>query len=265
MKKFLGLICIIYSGIIGYVWIFDKLKNFLAPNMQIYLKVSLLPLLIMGIFLLKEKMDKFKISDLILLLPIIMVILSSDGKLSSNYASTKMVMKQNIKKELKVKNKEKIKELDNDEINIDGDNLEIYFDVNDKNYLDLAGYITFPSENYDKYLNKTIKVRGMAVKQGEYIPKGYFQIGKYTITCCAADAELSYFYVKEDDNNIKENNWYEIEGILKKMVYRNTNVMYIKIINAKEIDSKKEELYVYPCYSYDDGKCSEFLKYHLND
>ena len=98
MKKFLGLICLLYSIVIGYVWIFDKLKNYLAPNMQIYLKLSLPFLLLMGIVLLKEKKDKFKISDLILLLPVVMIILSSDGKLSSTYASNKTVMKQNIKK-----------------------------------------------------------------------------------------------------------------------------------------------------------------------
>ena len=264
MKKFLGLICIIYSVIIGYVWFFDKLKYFLAPNMQIYLKSSLIPLLIMGIILLKEKKDKFKISDLILLIPILMIILSSDGKLSLSYASNKVVMKQNVMKETKAK-KQETDIPEDDEIDIDINNQGIYFDVNDKNYFDLAGYITFPSDNYNKYLNKTIKVRGMAVKNGEYIPKGYFQIAKYTITCCAADAELSYFYVKEDDQQIKEDAWYEIEGVLKKTIYRNTNIMYIKIINIKEIDSKNEEIYVYPCYSYDDGKCSEFLKYNLNN
>ena len=104
MKKFLGLICIIYSVIIGYVWIFDKLKNFLAPNMQIYLKLSLPLLLIMGIMLLKEKKDKFKISDLILLLPIVMIIFASDGKLSSQIAinrSSKPKVKKVIKKEIK--------------------------------------------------------------------------------------------------------------------------------------------------------------------
>ena len=262
MKKFLGLICIIYSGIIGYVWIFDKLKNFLAPNMQIYLKLSLIPLVIMGMILLKEQKDKFKISDLILLLPILMIIISSDGKLSSTYATKKIVIKDNQKVEKKEFNKKE--ELENEEnINIDKDNIDIYFNVIDETYVDLAGYITFPGDKHDQYLNKTIKVKGMAVKNGEYIPNGYFQIGKYTITCCAADAELSYFYVKEDEKSVKENTWYEIEGILKKTVYRNTNIMYIKIINIKEIDSKIQEQYVYPCYSYDDGSCKEFLKYNL--
>ena len=265
MKKFLGLICIIYSCIIGYVCFFDKLKYFLAPNMQMYLKASLIPLIIMGIILLKERKDKFKVSDLILLLPIVMIILASDGKLSSSYASNKTVMKQTIKKETKKKKQENDLIEEDDNINSDINLKEIYFDVNDKNYFDLAGYITFPDNKYDKYIDKTIKVKGMAVKKGEYIPNGYFQIAKYTITCCAADAELSYFYVKEDNHKIKEDAWYEIEGVLKKIIYRNTNIMYIKIVNIKEIDSKNEEMYVYPCYSYDDGKCSEFLKYNIND
>ena len=51
MKKFLGFICLVYSGIIGYVWIFNQLKNFLAPTMQIYIKASLIPLIIIGIVL----------------------------------------------------------------------------------------------------------------------------------------------------------------------------------------------------------------------
>ena len=39
MKKFLGFICLAYSFIIAYLWIFNQLKNFLAPTMQIYIKV----------------------------------------------------------------------------------------------------------------------------------------------------------------------------------------------------------------------------------
>jgi hypothetical protein len=37
-KRYLGIICLLYSGLFGYVIFFDKLKNFLAPQMQIYIK-----------------------------------------------------------------------------------------------------------------------------------------------------------------------------------------------------------------------------------
>lgn len=258
MKKFLGIICLLYSLIIGYVIIFDKLKLFLAPNMQMYIKLSILPLIIMGIILIKDKNYKFKISDLILLLPIIMIILCGDGKLSTTYAQKKTIVKDKPKQQKVIKEEE-----DEEEINLDKDNLDIYFDVIDKTYMDLANYITFPYNNYKQYENKTIKVKGLVLKNAEYTPDGYFQIGKYAITCCAADSSFASFYVKQDDNNIKDNTWYEIEGILKKTTYEYNNIMYIKIINIKEIDSSKEEQYVYPCYSYDDGNCKEFLKYNL--
>ena len=48
-KKFLGIVCIIYSLIFFYVWIFDKLKNFLSISMQNYLKVASIFILIFGI------------------------------------------------------------------------------------------------------------------------------------------------------------------------------------------------------------------------
>ena len=262
MKKFLGIICILYSGLIGYVWIFDKLKNFLAPNMQLYLKLSLPILLIMGIMLLKEKNDKFKISNLILLLPIVMIVLSSDGKLTNAIAINRST-KPKIKKQIKKVEVKEEKEEEDDDIEIDKDNLEIHFDVIDKNYMDLATYITFPFENYKQYQNKTIRVKGLALKNIDNTPKGYVQLGRYAITCCAADASFAGFYVKEEGNNIKDNTWYEVEGILKKSVYDYVNIMYIKVINIKEIDKNGNEDYVYPCYSYDDGSCQDFLKYNL--
>lgn len=41
--------------------------------------------------------------------------------------------------------------------------------------------------------------------------------------------------------------------------------MYIKVINIKEISSKDEEQYVYPCYAYDSGSCEAISKYDLDD
>ncbi len=39
--------------------------------------------------------------------------------------------------------------------------------------------------------------------------------------------------------------------------------MYIKVIYLEQIDSSKEEQYIYPCYAYDDGKCEAVSKYDL--
>ena len=261
-NKFLGIVCILYSLIILYTLIFDKLKNFLAPNMQIYIKVTAIVLLFIGLVILFNNKNhyKFKITDLILLLPLVMIILCGDTKLTNNIASNRMNVKK-IKTE--IKEKEEVKEEKKEEITFDKDNLKIDFEVIDENYYSLADFISYPGAKYNQYENKTIRVKGFTMKEGNYIPNGYFTIGKYTITCCAADAEFAGFYVKTDDYDIKDGAWYEIEGYLEKSKYQGINIMTIKIINIKEINSDSEELYVYPCYSYGDGSCKEFTKYNL--
>ena len=91
MKRYLGLICLLYSIIIIYVWVSDTLKNFLAPTLQIYIKIALIVLIIMSLVLLfNNKIEyKFKVSDLILLLPLLMLILAGDGRLTINFANNR--------------------------------------------------------------------------------------------------------------------------------------------------------------------------------
>ena len=273
-NKYLGIVCIIYSIIILYVWITDKLKNFLAPTMQIYLKISCFILIIIGfIMIIGVKKCRFKTSDLILLLPIVFLILSTDGRLTTQLAGNRTSNFGNDR----VKSVEKVKE-DNNEIDKEK-NIEdktktekeevktkkldnIYFDLNDEIYFDVADYITYNPKSI-KFINKTIKVRGFVINGFDYMTDDYFAIGKYGVSCCTADASFSGFYVKYNDKiKIINEKWYEIEGILRKG--KDTDgydVMYIELVNAKEINSKKEEQYVYPCYSYDTGKCKTIKKY----
>ena len=96
------------------------------------------------------------------------------------------------------------------------------------------------------------------------MPDGYFAIGKYAISCCAADAGFTGFIAKYDNSKITADKWYEVEGILEKGKDKEGyDIMYIKVINSKEISSKGEEQYVYPCYAYDDGSCEAMSKYNL--
>ena len=115
-----------------------------------------------------------------------------------------------------------------------------------------------------KYEGKTIKVKGFSVKYSKYLPEGYFALGRYVISCCAADATFNGFFVKMDDHTIIHDKWYEIEGVLEKAVDNDGyQIMAIKIVNIKEIDGSKENQYVYPCYAYDDGECAETKKLNL--
>ncbi len=277
-KRFLGIICLLYAGIFGYVIFFDKLKFFLAPNMQIYLKISIIPILIIGIVMLFDKKIeyKFRISDLILLLPLILLIFTGDGRLSANFASNrinkttnKVITNKNketkeeksSKKESKEETKEEKTTSKKDKSS--NDFTKPYFDINDQLYSELSNYLTF-TPKAEKFKGKTIKVRGFALKEATYIPDGYFAIGKYSISCCAADAGFTGFIAKTDKFTITENKWYEIEGILDKAeTNSNDVVMYINVINMKEISPKNEEQYVYPCYSTDNDSCEELEKYEL--
>ena len=274
-NKFLGIICLLFAGIIIYVWCTDSLKNYLAPNMHIYIKVSAVFLIIIGlIILLSEFHYKFKIVDLVLFLPLVLLIIAGDGRLSTSFSSNRssnLAVKKITKEEKKEDKKEETIVEDKKEEIVDEpkDNKQEYdfsnpfFDIKDENYQDLANYLTF-NKNALEFVGKTIRVRGFISNQSDYLPEGYVGIGKYGVTCCTADAGFTGYIIKKEDINIQENKWYEIEGVFEKA---NTKVeedfLYIKVINIKEIDSSSEEQYVYACYTYGDGSCSSVKNYNL--
>lgn len=263
MKRYLGIICLLYSAIFGYVVFFDKLKMFLAPGMQIYIKLMIAPMLLIALVMIfNNKVNyKFKISDLILLLPLVLLISAGDGRLTSSFA-TNRTTKYKVENKTKSDDKGKQKET-KQEVTETYDFSNPYFEIVDASYSMLSNYLTFVPKA-DKYKGQTIKVRGFALKKADYIPDGYFAIGKYEVSCCTADAGFIGFIAKYDNSKIKADKWYEVEGILEKNTdKKESNIMYIKIINIKEIKSKGEEQYVYPCYAYDDGSCEAIAKYDL--
>lgn len=271
MKKFLGLICLLYSILLFYLYKVDLLKNYLAPNMHFYIVITIIILLIMSLVNIfsENKHYKFVISDIILLLPIAMIIFSGDGKLTTSFASNRS---SNIKVEFKKEKTKKVEKEVSVEENKETNQLEeeetiklddIYFDVKDSFYLDLANYLTYSKKMMEKE-GKTIRVRGFTMTDEDYLPSGYFALGKYGVSCCTADAGFTGFVVKKGENEIKNNTWYEIEGYLEKVTdLSGLDILAIKIVNIKEIDGSKEEQYVYPCYTYNDGNCSEITKYNL--
>ena len=261
--KFLSLICFIYSFIIIYVYLTNKLNNYLAPNMQLYIIISCPIFIIIGVILLFNKTkSKFLFSDLFLIIPLIIIFLSGDGNLTTNIASNRtinfskvgVVKKKNVDNNKEVINKD---ETDYSKIYFD----KVDFDVVDKAYSVLADSLTFNSKP-ENLVGKTIRVKGFALLDDELVPKGYFGIGKYVISCCAADAGFGGFIARYDKpNEIKKDKWYQVEGVFEIAydVYGN-KIAAIHVVNLKSIKSDSERHYVYPCYSYDD-KCSVLDNY----
>ena len=269
MKKFLGIVCFIYSSLILYIWIKGDLNNYIAPNMQMYIKGSLIPLIIIGIVLVTNKINyKFKPSDLILLLPILLVFFSGDGNLSIGVAKVKATAKNRTKTEI-VDNTQiedtKIEDTKTEDI-VESSNTKIeefYFDITESNYSYLADYITY-IPGAKKYVGKTIKAKGFAVDYSEYLTDDYFTFGRYMITCCAADAEYTGFMVKYPKNKIEYGKWYEVEGYLEQgKDSEGYDVMTINPISVKEVKQGDANNYVYSCETYGKKACDEMLKYDL--
>ncbi len=274
-KKYLGLVCFIYDLIIIYVWLSGNLNNYLAPNMQVYLKLSVIPITIIGLlFIICDLHYKFKYSDLLLIIPLVVVILAGDGNLSVSFAQNKVIKisrRSNEEINDKVVDTEVVdaEVVDNTEKKEEQNNIivqddEIFFDIDDSVYSYLADYITYMS-GAQKYVGKTVRFRGFAVDYSEYLPEGYVAIGKYYISCCAADAEFSGFVVKQNNFDISENSWYEVVGVLELAKdidgYNIMTVVPSKITKIKQGD---ESQYVYQCNNYGDGKCSNLLEYDLD-
>ena len=254
MKKFLGIVCLIYSSLILYVWLNGNLNNYIAPNMQMYIKGSVFLLIIIGIVLLFNKINyKFKASDLILLLPILLVFLSQDGNLSIDIAKVKATTKNRTKTDIV----EPVEYDKQDKIE------DFYFDIVDSNYSYLADYITY-IEGAHKYVGKTIRAIGFAVDYSEYLTDDYFAFGRYMITCCAADAEFTGFMVKYPKEKIEYGKWYQVEGYLELgKDSEGYDVMTINPTSVKEIKSDGINNYVYSCDTYGSKACEDLQKYEL--
>lgn len=266
MKKFLGIICLIYSSLILYVWLSGNLNNFIAPNMQIYIKSSIIPLSIIGIVLVLNKINyKFKISDLILLLPILLVLFAGDGVLSVGVAKVKATNKNRTKSE-DVVEVDPTPDLTPAPAPIDDKKDEIedfYFDLDESVYSYLADYLTYMT-GARKYVGKTIKAKGFAVDYSEYLTDDYFAVGRYMITCCAADAEFTGFMVKYPKEKIEYGKWYEIEGYLELgKDSEGYDVMTINPVSVEEVKQGSSNDYVYSCETYGKDACKKLQEYDL--
>lgn len=260
-KRYLSIICIIYSILLIYLVLTNNLNVFLAPNMHIYTYLCIIPLIVIGITLLIKVSDfKFKITDLILLLPIIMLILSGDGTLSTSFAKARI---NNTQKRIKIVNK-KTDSNENKPIEEDSktDLSNIFFDVKDSTYQTLANYLTY-TEGARIYAGKTIRVTGFVIKNEPYLKDNLFALGRYAISCCAADAEFSGFMVNYDASKVKEDKWYTVEGKLKLDTDgEGYDILSIEVINIKEA-KKPKDTYVYMCSEYGNSKCEDLQQYEF--
>ena len=259
-KKFLGVICLLYAGIILFVNHYNILRNFLAPNMHIYLlgSVPIFILIAVIIFYSDKFHYHFKVLDLVLILPLIMLIFAGDGRLSTSLASNKNNMAKITKKVKKSKVTKKEPKIDTSKLDFENP----FFEIEDDIYVDLGNYLTYNFHAED-FIGKTIRVRGFTINDNSYLPEGLYGLGKYGVSCCVADAGFMGFIINPDGHKIKKSTWYEVEGYIeRKEDLSGHDIFPIHVVNIKEIDGKGEEEYVYSCSQYED-QCKKLQQYNL--
>lgn len=284
-EKYLSFIFFIYFILIIYLKITGKLGNFLSPSMQRNALISGIIFLILSIYILISNFKyKIKWINLILILPIIIALNAGDGIFSQEFAKNKEIGLNRItrlthkkleenkrkeeqeQKEKNEKNKENAEnkdKLENKEKNkIETKEDEISFDVQDETYQYLADNITY-ARDIERIKGKKIRLKGLIKKEVPTLSKKYSVIGKYLISCCAADSTFIGFVLDYDSLKLEENVWYELVGTVEE-TDEDTGITAIikteKIKKLENVEDKKEEMYIYPLYSYK-GYTEKIQKY----
>lgn len=252
----------------------NNIGKFVAPKMSIYIYISLPFLVLLLVNSIKNSNIKYKknnksILNYICIVPIILGIIGINGNLSNEYISFKAGTtrnKQNIIVNSSNSEREDSDEnIDNnlsnntenvveEDIQVDNNSIEglesekIDITINDDVYIKMLDDMY---NSIDKYIGKKIKVQGCAFRM-DGMEKNQFAIGKYYMYCCAADMSLVGYLCEDSDDysSIKNDNWYEVEGIITKHKYVDENNIssdepMIKITSIKEIEKPLNTIVYY--------------------
>ncbi|MDO5725730.1 MAG: TIGR03943 family protein [Tissierellia bacterium] len=198
----------------------------------------------------KNTSKKFKLKDLILLIPFLLILFVTDEGLGTDVLKNRGIEIIEAKHEIK-----NIDTLDLNNLSVGKDllknNLYHYEDLTPPEGKMFKKAMTDISKNLDSLVGKEIKLDGF-VYRDETIPKDQFVIARLLVVCCTADAQTVGFQCKtEDAKNFKDGKWYLIEGVLDITERENiftkelVKVPLINIKNYQEIKKPQNE-YIYP-------------------
>ncbi|MCG8572425.1 MAG: TIGR03943 family protein [Spirochaetes bacterium] len=104
----------------------------------------------------------------------------------------------------------------------------------------------------DDYIGKQVKIKGFIY----YLPdlaSNYFVIARFLMICCAADSSIAGLICQKDSvqHDFEKDDWYEIEGIVKKeSLTINGEIKILPILKIKQFKkiARMDNPYVYPIY-----------------
>jgi putative membrane protein len=244
-----------YIIIIFYITISGLIIKFIHPRTIPY---TIICGIILGMFLLldifnKDKAENKKLfkSDVIYIVPLILVFFLNNGVLSSNQINnkntniTKAVSEENTEitngNDVQEITSEKSKENDIVKEETKANTKIETIKITDSNYMEMLMNIF---DNINNYADKEIDIDGLVFRDST-MKSDEFAIGRPAITCCAADAQLCGYLCKNSTSIvIKDNDWVNIKATIKTSKYQSESIPYLIVKEIKSISKPKNE-YVY--------------------
>lgn len=93
----------------------------------------------------------------------------------------------------------------------------------------------------DHYKDQTVSIQGKLIKD-EKLPDNMFQVGRFVMTCCAADARVVALTVEFDPAEFKPkvDQWIEIKGHMSEAILNGQRQTIIKLESAKAIPTPQD-------------------------
>lgn len=106
-------------------------------------------------------------------------------------------------------------------------------------------YYSDINENPEAFVNRKIKLKGFVFKEGEFA-ENQLVLARYYITHCVADASVIGFLTElEGANDLQQDSWLEIEGVLAVGTYDGYELPIIKVTSWNMINEPSEP-YIFP-------------------
>lgn len=252
-----------FSFFFSYILITDKILLYISPRNIIYVKFSVMILLLLSLFVTK---DIFKptgrvniFSYLIFIIPLLMALIFPAKPMNSTSiasidikANEKFIDRStNTSSDNAVNNESKYKDANDSSTNADSNLNQFDMEIKmcgdtiimtDDNF---SRWLTEIYTNMDKYKDKKIQLTGFVLKNDKF-NKNEFVSARLMMSCCAADLQPVGFlchYNMED--TLKKDSWITLKGTLDITTHDDEKMPLILVEDIKNTEKPKKE-YIYP-------------------
>lgn len=233
------LILFSFTLFLSYILYAGKLSMFIHPKMHKNIIYTILALSLITVFQFTKvfaikRNEPLKMGYLLFIIFLLGgIVVSYSGGLNSGVAKNREISLSSSN--LNNKNSKDFK--------VNGDKIML----KEENYVDTILSI---NSNLEKFKGKHIVMEGFVYRDNN-LKENHFITGRFTVACCAADAQVIGMICSWGKTNTLSNDiWVRVEGVIDSGIYYNstsktTEIKPIIMINKVEEISKPETPYIY--------------------